>query len=446
MDGGGTVVLAADNGYSGTTMINSGVLQVGAGGTAGTLGSAASVTVASGGTLAFARSDTTTNSTVVTGAGALQQKAGTLVLVSSNSYGATLIDSGSTLQVGNGDTNYAYFVLATNIDTVNMITNVVTNFFGSVMLGTGGIADNGTLALAQPYASTLTNDIAGTGSVVLSGAGTLTILKGTANTYSGGTTISNSSLILAPTASLSGQGLINAINDLNQSGLGTGPITFLGTNSTLQMAWADQQDPNAGVSPNFAYAINVPVGQSGTLWAQGRFDDNSVLTGGGTYNLGVNYVRGNFHGDWTGFTGQLNIITNAVRTTGTSTAYDFREFNAAGVPNAKVYIGPGADIQWQGTGTPFVPLGDLTGDPRSSVAGGNWAVGGLNTDATFDGVISAGSIVKTGTGKWTLTGANPFTGTMTVSNGVLAFGVSPLDGVTVGSISSASSVIVAAVS
>lgn len=444
VQGGGTVVLAADNSYSGATLVDSGTLQVGAGGAAGTLGTAASVTVNSGGTLAFARSDTTTNSVVVTGAGALRQEAGTLVLVSSNSYGATLLDSGSTLQIGDGDTNLAYVVLTTNIDTVNLITNVVTNFFGSVTLGTGGISDDGTLVLAQPYASILTNDITGAGSVVSLGAGTLTIQKTTANTYSGGTTISNSAVILAPPAGLGQAALNSAVTILNQSGLGTGPLTFLGTNSTLQMAWADQQDPQASVSPNFAYTINVPAGQSGTVWAQGRYVDNSVLTGGGTYNIGVNYVRDNFQGDWSGFTGQLNIITNAVRTTGTSTAYDFREYNANGVPNAKVYIGPGADIQWQGSGSPFVPLGELTGDPTSFVTSGNWTVGGLNTDATYDGTISGGSIVKTGTGKWTLTAQNTTGGTMTVSNGVLAFGVSPVDGVTVGTIASASSIIVAA--
>jgi autotransporter-associated beta strand protein len=443
VDGGGTVVLAADNAYSGATTINSGVLQVGAGGTSGTIGSAGTVTVNSSGTLAFARTDVTTNSAMVMGAGALRQETGTLVLVSSNSYGATLIDAGSTLQVGNGDTNFSYYVLTTNIDTVNLITNVITNFYGSVTLGAGSIADDGALVLAQPYASIVTNDITGAGSVVSLGAGTVTIQKATANTYSGGTTISNS-VILAPPAGLSGQPLFDAVNALNLSGLGTGPITFMGTNGSLQLAWGDQQDPNAGISPNFPYTLDIPAGQSGTVWVPGRYDDNSVLTGSGTYNIGVNYVRGNFHGDWSAFTGQVNIITNAVKVTGTSTAYDFREFSAAGMPNARVHIADGADIQWQGSGTPFVPLGELTGGPGSFVASGNWDVGGLNTDATFDGVISGGSLVKSGTGKWTLTGANTFTGTLTVSNGVLAFGVSPVDGVTVGSISSASTIAVAA--
>lgn len=54
------------------------------------------------------------------------------------------------------------------------------------------------------------------------------------------------------------------------------------------------------------------------------------------------------------------------------------------------------------------------------------SVGGLNTNTTFGGVISqvasVGSIKKVGTGNWTLSGVNTYTGDTTVENGTLTLG------------------------
>ena len=68
--GAGTTILAADNTYTGPTTIASGTLQVGNGGTTGTLGSGPLV---NNGTLAFSRSDTVTLTNVMSGSGGLQQ-------------------------------------------------------------------------------------------------------------------------------------------------------------------------------------------------------------------------------------------------------------------------------------------------------------------------------------------------------------------------------------
>jgi autotransporter-associated beta strand protein len=83
------------------------------------------------------------------------------------------------------------------------------------------------------------------------------------------------------------------------------------------------------------------------------------------------------------------------------------------------------------TANQIVPIGELTGDATSSIGQGNgnaaiWSVGGLNTTAEFDGSISfSHSIVKTGTGAWTLTSTGlSYTGQTTVSNGVLVLGAS----------------------
>ena len=95
--GPGTLTLTAANTYSGTTTVNGGTLQIGDGGTAGTLGSGP-VTIASGATLTFDRSDDHAQSAtqIISGAGTLiKDGKGTLTLTGRNTHsGATSVKSG----------------------------------------------------------------------------------------------------------------------------------------------------------------------------------------------------------------------------------------------------------------------------------------------------------------------------------------------------------------
>ena len=95
-DGGGTQVLSGANTYSGGTRIDSGILQIGNGGTTGILGPG---NVTNNATLAFNRSDIIddTGLGIISGAGALDKRgAGKLTLTKSQTYtGATSIESGT---------------------------------------------------------------------------------------------------------------------------------------------------------------------------------------------------------------------------------------------------------------------------------------------------------------------------------------------------------------
>ena len=408
----GTVVLAANNSYAGTTTVDTGTLQVGSGGIAGSIGSAGSVSLTNAGRLAFNRSDIITNVVTVLGTnGTLAQfGTGTLVITNeANDYGPTLITAGK-LQLGDG-----------------------VNASGQLGRGTITITNPGSLVVNRPDVYTLTNLIAGNGSLIHIGPTNLNITTvGGANTYSGGTTISNSVVVLVAPVTAP---VLNGVQQVNGSGLGSGSVTFQG-NSFLQFHWADMTDPDGNGAGNFANAINVPAGQTGTIWLPGRFEFSSSVTGFGTLNLGVNYVRGNVSGSWTNFTGLLNVITNILNPN--DVANDFRVFNAIGFPNARVHLIDGVSMYWRGTANSIVPIGELSGDLTAFIGGtggaegGNavtWRVGRLNTDSTYAGTIGgtvAVGIIKEGTGTWKLTGVNGYVGNTTISNGVLALSTNAL--------------------
>ncbi|MEJ5237328.1 MAG: autotransporter-associated beta strand repeat-containing protein [Limisphaera sp.] len=412
--GPGRVVLAANNNWSGSTLVNGGTLQVGAGGLTGTLGTAGTVTLTNGGTLAFSRSDTITNAVAVVGAdGTLAQLGpGALVLTSeANAYGRTWI-TGGTLQLGDG---------------VN----------DSGQLGTGRITVEapGRLAVHRPPVYTLTNLVEGTGSLVFAGPSNRISTVGGPNTYSGGTLLSNTYVTLVPPPT---SPAVDGFVSVNGGAFGTGTLTAVGTN-VVELAAATVNDLSGAVaSGNFGVPVHVPAGQEITFWLPGRFTWSSTVSGEGTVNLGVNYVRGDIAGNWTNFHGRLNVITNAVNPA--PSGFDFRVATAGGFPNARVYLADNVSMYSRAAANSIIPFGEISGGPMATIraaSGGGGSpgqtmtmvVGGLNTDATFAGtILDVVHVVKVGSGKWTLTGASSYTGNTTISNGVLALAAAPESG------------------
>lgn len=160
--GAGTWILTGTNNYSGGTTIAGGTLQLGNGGTSGSI----TGNVTDNGTLAFNRSDLVIFSGLISGGGAVNQLGtGTTILTGTNTYsGGTVINTG-TLQLGNGGAT------------------------GSIL---GNVIDDGTLAFDRSDTVTFPGLVSGSGTLVQMGSGT-TILTAD-NTYTGGTTISTGTL------------------------------------------------------------------------------------------------------------------------------------------------------------------------------------------------------------------------------------------------------------
>jgi autotransporter-associated beta strand protein len=175
-------VFVANNNYSGTTTINNGSkLRIGWGG-ASNVGGLGATAVANSGLLTFSNDHNATFPGSVSGSGALLKEfSGTLTLTGAATHTGGTTINGGTLQVGNGGTTGAL---------------------------SGNIANSATLAFNRSDSSTFGGAISGAGAVVKTGLGTLSLT--TANTYTGGTTVSNGTLL---------------VNNTTGSGTGTGTVS-----------------------------------------------------------------------------------------------------------------------------------------------------------------------------------------------------------------------------
>lgn len=253
--------------------------------------------------------------------------------------------------------------------------------------------------------------IEGTGAVTKNGTGTLTLSGSAGNTFTGGLALNAGTIVLN--------------NDItNNGGLGAGPVTLNGGVISMH----DDQTSYNGFHGNLV----VPPGVTARLNADSRVDMYGTLSGSGTLNFYIPYVRTNLFTNWSAFTGTINVLTD-------SNGGDFRmasSYGFPGFPQAAVAL---TDKVWayytgtlaSGAGT-TIEIGGISGSSLSGLQGGatggralTYRIGGRNTDATFAGSISeqntatATNYVKAGSGKWTLSGSGSWNGGTIVEQGTL---------------------------
>lgn len=316
-----------------------------------------------------------------------------------------LWDLNTTGNFTNGPTPTFYNLDAVTFDDSSAVGTVVLS--GVLKPRAVNIAND---SLAYTFSGS--GEIGGSAALMKTGAGTLTLAS--ANSFSGGTTISAGSTIQLG-------------NDAANAGaLGSGPVTLLG--GTLNMF-------RNGASYNSAYyQLVVPEGEHGTFNADDRTDLYGTLAGGGILHFRIPWIRTDLHADWSAFTGRIDATA--------STGYgEFRiaaNYAPTGFPNAEVHLGAGVVMKHtgllnQGEGT-TISIGALSGDAGSTLLGGitggralTYRIGGKGIDCTFSGAIAEQSpgntltnIVKTGAGVWTLNGEGSWSGGTWIEQGTLS--------------------------
>ncbi len=267
-----------------------------------------------------------------------------------------------------------------------------------------------TVNAAKNFTIAGTGSLGGTMYLFKTGNGSLT-LNGS-NTFAGGATLSSGIVQLGS-------------SETNNAGIGIGAITFIG--GTLRLnGYAASTTPTWAAFPN---DLIIPAGQSGTLGCPPRIAGTGIsgrLTGDGSLNLVVDYVRGLVNADWSQFAGQINVTARRAA----PNVDELRVKPVGGYPNASIHLGSRVNFYNLNGGTPTYDIGELSGDAGSllSTPGGNsggqpvnWRVGGLNTSSEFAGnIMDQTGLIKVGTGMLTLSGTNTSTRFTAVGGGTLA--------------------------
>lgn len=189
----------------------------------------------------------------------------------------------------------------------------------------------------------------------------------------------------------------------------------------------------------YSFAINVPGGDEDrvSVFAPNRnCYINCSVSGSGTLQLDIPYLREYVGGNWSQFSGRL--IANGISTDNGGSLLLINKGSSAILSNVPVSLKGNARLcYWDTNGS--LKVGGLSGAKGTYLMGSSkntknftcsWEIGGANTDEQFDGIINnwdcssadrggTVSITKTGTGDWRLTGANVYKGTTTVSGGRL---------------------------
>ncbi len=377
----GLLVLSGENTYTGGTTITQGALQIGDGGTSGSiLGD-----VVNNGVLIFDRSDDTGYAGVISGTGGLIKAGeGTLTLTGINSFsGGTTVSEGRLL-IGGGSS------LSDTVGTLVMAGAILELMDSDETVGglsgAGAVTLNSyCLTVAGATSTAFSGSISGTGCLTKTGPGTLT-LSG-ASSYSGGTNVSEGTVALGAAGAL-----------------GTGTIALSGTGvvrSTGTYSYDNDVTLAAGLTGGFEVDGTLENPAVETLTLTGSITGLGDLNKTGFGTLLLNGTNS--------YSGATNVTSGVMIAEGG---------NAIGDSSA-VSVAAGAQLIIRPSGATET-VGSLSGAGALELTG-NLIAGGDNTSTTYSGVISGGgSFEKTGTGVMTLSGANTFTGATSVSGGELA--------------------------
>ncbi|MDB6024780.1 MAG: phosphohydrolase [Verrucomicrobiales bacterium] len=295
-----------------------------------------------------------------------------------------------------------------------------------------------TLDVAQIQAGGLTLDVlsdiivdqtlSGTGALSKTGSAALTL--NTNNSFSGGATLTAGTLTVGNNAAL-GTGTIT-INGGTLTGTG-GAKTLSGAvvvGGNFTVAGIEAVTLSGGVNLGSA-TRSIAATSSGTTTLSGIVSGTGGLTKDGT---GVLQLSGSSANTYSGNTlvnaGTLLLAKTAGNalpgnvTIGDGIGTDTVQLNAANqiADSAVVTIAAGGSLNLNGFSETIGSVSSASASSQIILGAGTLTVGDTSAN-TFAGTVSGtGNLVKQGSGTVTLSGANSFSGTTTISAGTLALG------------------------
>ena len=341
---------------------------------------------------------------------------GILILSGTNTYtGGTTLDGGE-LSLGSAGAIGTTGTITFGGGTLQFTSSNTTDYSSRFSTSSNQLYSFDTNGQSVILAGNLTSS---GGSLTKIGTGTLT-LSGS-DTYTGGTTINAGTLQIGGPGNLgstSGTLTVNTGGTLDLNGtsqtvgnlIGTGTIlnNSAGTNKTLTIGSGN------GTGGNYAGVIENNSGTGGTLALTKTGTGTLTLSGTNTYTGTSTVSAGTLQ-----FANEVSLYNN--------TTASWTSTNIIVKSGATLAFNVGGTGQFTSTNiSSLLALGTANGGFESGSAIGldtTDAVGGnftySNTIANPNGGANVLGLTKLGTGTLTLTGANTYTGTTTVSAGAL---------------------------
>ena len=451
----GSLTLTATNTYTGNTTIGGGTLALGGAGKLGN-GSYAGA-IANSGLFIFNSSASQTLSGAISGTGSLfKNGAGTLTLSGSNSYtGNTTINSGTLIANGGGN---GYNVLGTKSSSAT----ITVNNGGTLLAG-----NNNWLGTTGATDTNLQNLVINAGGTVFNGVSTI-------NGYSaslGAVSLNGGTLVVGDGWSTSPAYFLNG--DITVGGASASRITFTGTNAGAYLDLTANRTFTVNLTGSLGADLQVdaPIVGSGTCALIKTGSGTMLLNGTNTYSGATTITQGTLSlggagllksGSYSGVISNagsfiynstgIQTLAGAISGTGSLTqqsgvltlAASNTYTGATAVVGGTLKIGNASALNANNAvtvgGNGSAPTFDLNNN-SVTIAGlndGGYTTGtvtnsgtsvktltlGGNGNYSYAGAITATtpanfSLIKTGAGTQTLTGSNLYSGSTSVTGGVL---------------------------
>lgn len=389
----GTLVLTGANTYSGGTTITAGTLQLGNGGTSGSIVGA----VVDDSALVFNRSDSVAFGGAISGGGSVTHAGnGTTTLTGNNTYaGATNVQAGTLLVDGNQ----------------SGASGLTTAQGGATLGGTGTIGGDVTIANGGALSP---GDAGSAGTLTING--NLSLNSGSVLTYQFGQAGVAGGALNDQTVVHGNLALAGTLNVSATPGGAFGPgvyrvISYDGTLTDNGLVLGTVPAGNLYVQTSVAHQVNLvdSTGLALNFWdgPNGHANDGVVTGGNGAWRLADN-------DDWTEAAGALN----APYSNGAFAVF-------TGSPGTVIIDNGNGQVQ--ASGLQFEVDGyrltggtlELTGS-TPTIRVGDGTAAGANMTATIDAVlVGSGTLVKDDLGTLVLDGTNTFTGGTTIHAGTV---------------------------
>ncbi len=397
--GAGTLVLTGTNTYTGGTTVTAGTLQIGAGGTTGSVVGA----IANAGTVVFDRADDFTPGGAITGPGALIQRGtGTLTLAGNHSAGAGTTVAAGTLALASGAQLASDVTVQSGASLTARNTGATPTVAGIVTVQPGA-----TLRVAPAAGG---DGLSTTGLVLTAGSH----LAVTLGAPTGHAAVSTGTLALDGVLDVAaGSGLMQGVYRVID-------YTTLASDHGLQL----------GSTPTgFTYAIQRQQGQVNLAVASAA--SPAILYWNGPQTAANGTIQGGA-GTWSSDPTQTNWTdTGATQSLAYQPAFAVLG-GTGGTVRVDASKGPLSVGGMQFTAGGYtlsgdaITLADASGLTQVRVGDGTAA--GAGTVATIASALAGpGGLVKTDLGTLVLSGTNTYTGDTQVKGGTLALAGS-LDG------------------